>query len=169
MNHLHIADELNRNLEVFRGLFRGAGQEMYLWRPSPGKWCMLEVLCHLLDEEREDFRARVQQVLADPTAPLKPIDPQGWVEQRRYLHQNFEEVLEAFVAERKSSVQFLSTLRDPRWENEHVHPKLGPMSAWKFLANWLAHDYHHIRQVTTLKYLFWQEKTGEDLSYAGSW
>ena len=78
MNHLQIADELNRNLEVFRGLFRGADQQVYLWRPSPEKWCMLEVLCHLLDEERRrDFPRQTVKLRRMPAPQHGELDERG--------------------------------------------------------------------------------------------
>jgi hypothetical protein len=43
------------------------------------------------------------------------------------------------------------------------------MSAGMLLANWLAHDYLHFRQITKLKYDYIKYRTGEDLAYAGTW
>jgi len=43
------------------------------------------------------------------------------------------------------------------------------MSAKFILANWLAHDYLHIRQITRLKYDYLQDIPNENLSYAGNW
>ena len=137
----YIQSELERNRNIFRELFTGLSAEEYLWRPAPGKWCLLEVLCHLYDEEREDFRARVQQVLEAPDKPLVPIRPVEWVTERRYLEQDYEIMLGQFLEERDRSLLWLRSLDNPRWENLHEHPKLGKMTAGKFLANWLAHDY----------------------------
>jgi hypothetical protein len=36
-------------------------------------------------------------------------------------------------------------------------------------ANWLAHDYLHIRQILRLKYEYLKSISEEDLSYAGEW
>jgi len=74
----------------------GLTKEMYLWKPAPEKWCLLEIVCHLYDEEREDFRARTRHVLETPTDTLPPIDPQGWVGSRKYIHQDYPEVLNKF-------------------------------------------------------------------------
>jgi hypothetical protein len=90
MNHHQIAAALEANRAVFADLFSGLSRELYLWKPDPGAWCLLEVLCHLYDEEREDFRARCRQVLEHPEAPLPKIDPVGWVQSRAYLEQDFE-------------------------------------------------------------------------------
>ena len=78
-------------------------------------------------------------------------------------------MLERFLNEREESIQWLETLTNPPWDNAHLHPKLGPMSASLFLNNWLAHDYLHIRQITKLKYDRLKAISGENLDYAGNW
>ena len=42
------------------------------WKPESGGWSILEIVCHLVDEEVEDFRIRVQSTLADPTMSAAP-------------------------------------------------------------------------------------------------
>ncbi len=56
MNTKYIIDELKRNKIVFKDILEGLKKEVYLWKPNPEKWCVLEVVCHLYDEEREIFR-----------------------------------------------------------------------------------------------------------------
>ncbi len=169
MNHINIAIELNRNKEVFRSMLHGVDDVAIKWRPSPEKWCLLEIICHLYDEELIDFRARVQQVLNEPQLPLSPIDPIGWVASHHYMQQDFESVLHNFLAERGRSVNYLNALVAPRWDNVHEHPKFGPMPAILFLNNWLAHDYHHIRQINEVKYLYFKAVCKQPLNYAGNW
>ncbi|MBT8205533.1 MAG: DinB family protein [Eudoraea sp.] len=169
MNIDNIINDLSRNQEVFRELLTGLLDEVYLWKPQPEKWCLLEVVCHLYDEEREDFRARTRHVLQTPKEPMPLFDQIGWVTEREYIRQDFEEKLEAFLKEREQSIAWLSSLQVPKWDNAYDHPKLGPMTAKMFLTNWLAHDYFHIRQIIQIKFGYLQQQTREDLSYAGDW
>ena len=169
MNYKTIIQELSRNRNVFKELFSGLTEEEYLWKTEPNKWCMLEIICHLYDEEREDFRTRTRQVLESPEKSLPPIDPAGWVKERGYMQQNFEKKLDAFLKERDQSVDWLQSLKSPKWDNAYNHPKFGPMTAKMFLSNWLAHDYLHIRQITRLKYDRLGQITDETLNYAGNW
>lgn len=169
MDHQSITAALAANRGVFEHLLSGLSRENYLWKPDPGAWCLLEVLCHLYDEEREDFRARCRQVLENPEAPLPKIDPVGWVHSRAYLEQDFDARLAAFLEERDASVRWLKSLRDPAWHNTYHHPKFGPMPARLFLVNWLAHDYLHFRQITRLKYGYLARHSELPLDYAGTW
>jgi hypothetical protein len=49
-----------------------------LWRarPAPGEWSPVEIVCHLRDEEAEDFGARLRVVLEGGTR-FTSIDPEG--------------------------------------------------------------------------------------------
>ena len=169
MDHSAIIKQISLNGKTFAGLFSGAGEEEARWKPAPGKWCLLEIVSHLYDEEREDFRARVKHTLEAPLEPLPPIDPAGWVESRKYMQRDFNETLHAFLEERKKSVSWLNSLEAPAWQNAHPHPKFGMMSAGMFLANWLAHDYLHFRQITATRFQYLRYATKESLGYAGDW
>ncbi|MCW5520553.1 DinB family protein [Aureitalea sp. L0-47] len=169
MDHHKIISELTRNSQVFHDLLKDSSKEMVLWKPAPDKWCLLEIVCHLHDEECEDFRARVKHVLECPNEPMPPFDPLDLVKARNYIGQDFQVMLDKFSEERSRSLKWLSSLKAPNWDNSYQHPKLGPMSAELFLTNWLAHDYIHIRQILKVKFAYLQQSTNEPLSYAGSW
>lgn len=169
MNHLKIANELLKTKEVFNGLLRDVTKEEYLWRPAADKWCLLEIVCHLYDEEIEDFRARVKHVLETPTLAMKSNDPPAWVHERKYIEWNYSETLNKFLKERDESVKWLRSLTSPNWNNEYQHPKMGPLKAEMFLVNWPAHDYLHIRQITKYKFDYLKYTSGESLGYAGDW
>lgn len=164
-----ITSQLAENKQVFVALLEKLPSHMYLWRSKPDKWCLLEIIFHLVDEEIEDFRTRVMHVLETPDEPIPPIDPEGWVQQREYFRQDYSEKLEEFIEERESSVTWLKSLESPQWKNTAQHPKLGPITAKQLLASWLAHDYHHIRQINVVKYEYLKEYSKEDLGYAGKW
>ena len=169
MNYSTIIHELSKNRGVFKELLTGLTEEEYLWKSDPGKWCLLEIICHLYDEEREDFRARTSLVLEIPTKPLPPIDPAVWVQERAYIKQDYADKLEMFMEERRHSIEWLQSLQSPKWDNAYSHPKFGQMTAKMFLSNWLAHDYLHIRQILKLKFDYLKRLTDENLTYAGDW
>lgn len=164
-----IINELDLNRAVFDSLLRNAPPEQIRWKPSPHKWSLLEVVCHLHDVEHLDFRSRISSVLENPTAPWPPINPLEWVVERMYLEQNMLVMLDKFLAERTSSVSWLRSLESPSWNNVYQHPKEGPLSARLLLHSWLAHDYFHFRQIARLKYAFLRETGGQPLDYAGPW
>lgn len=98
---------------------QGLPREALLERPAPDSWCMLEVLCHLLHEERHDFRPRLEATLYWPDAPWPDGDWAGWMP---YYHEgppNLEETLGAGESERQSSLAWLRGLAAPDWDAVH--------------------------------------------------
>ena len=55
-------------------------------------------LHHLYDEEREDFRRRLDHVLFHPDQTVaQAFNPRGWVVERRYNEQDFEQTVAGFL------------------------------------------------------------------------
>lgn len=169
MDYNKIITELERNKDVFSKLLSELPKAQYLWKANSEKWCLLEICCHLHDEEREDFRTRTKYVLETPELPLPTFDPVKWVKDRAYIQQDYDRVMNNFLKEREKSVKWLQSLSNPKWDNAFNHPKFGKMTAELFLTNWLAHDYLHMRQILKLKFDYLDQLTKEPLSYAGNW
>lgn len=164
-----IIDQFQKNKCIFKDLFKDESEDLYLWKQSSEKWCLLEILCHLYDEEREDFKFRTKWVLERPNEIPPPFNPIDWVTERNYIGQNYNEMLDKLLKERDESINWLKSLGDVSWNNSFEHPKLGTMTAKYFLNNWLSHDYLHIRQIIKLKFNFFSAHVGSDLNYAGTW
>ncbi len=164
-----IIEQLKRNEAVFRDVLSHENENMVLWKLAPEKWCLLEIVCHLYDEERFDFRFRTQWVLEKPNQTPPPIDPVGWVTKHDYIHQDYSSMVETFLKERRQSIIWLESLKKANWDHAFEHSKLGKLTAKHFLTNWLAHDFLHIKQILKLKYDYLKHSSGENLDYAGIW
>ena len=170
MNHVALIKRLELNSGAFWSLLGGVGSRQARWKPAPDQWSALEVVCHLGDEEREDFRQRLRSTLADPSEPWPAIDPGGWVSERRYLERDLAAAVEDFLEERKQSVAWLNDLSSPAWENRYAHPLLGEITAGDLLASWVAHDFLHLRQLSRLHYLYAAALAEpHSAAYAGDW
>lgn len=139
------------------------------WKPPSGAWSVLEVVNHLVDEEVEDFRRRLELTLRDPALPWPKNDPEGWATARRYNERELGESLRRFLMEREASLRWLRSLRDPDWTRAYQHP-IGPLAAGDLMTSWAAHDTLHIRQIAKRLY----ELAGRDgapysSAYAGQW
>lgn len=170
MNISTIATRMESNMNVISSLVSGASNEHARWKPSADAWSLLEVLCHLYDEEREDFRTRIDLTLHQPDTPWPPIDPQGWSIGRGYNERDLATTLSAWLDERTKSVVWLRGLSNPDWDIARPTPWGGTIRAGDVMASWLAHDHLHIRQLNELHYL-WHKKQSEpfDVGYAGDW
>ena len=169
MNLNYFIDRFSRNRQVFTGLVGNIAPDQAKWKPEPDKWAILEVVNHLYDEEREDFRQRLELVFADPAQPWPSIDPRGWVASRNYIGRALDESLENFLAEREKSLSWLRQLSNPKWDNSNEGPN-GILSAGDLLASWLAHDFLHIRQITRLEWQYVGSISQPyQTTYAGPW
>ncbi len=170
MNAKKLIESLRRFPLCLEPLIMSLSVEDARWKPATGQWSVLEIVCHLRDEESQDFRTRLRLTLQDPQAVWPSIDPPRAAVDRRYNEDSLPAALRSFLAERQQSIAWLQSLSAPDWDCFHVHPQLGKFSAGDLLAAWSAHDWLHLRQVS--KRLFEQaaEQAGRfSTRYAGEW
>jgi hypothetical protein len=161
--------QLEGNSERIEALARGVTQEEASWKPNPESWSMLEVVNHLYDEEREDFRVRLNIILHHPNDQWPPIDPQGWVVERKYNQRELAESIENFVKEREASLEWLRGLGEPDWDTQYTSP-FGSMKAIDMFGAWVTHDQLHMRQLVELHRRYTEQQAKPfSLAYAGDW
>jgi hypothetical protein len=164
-----LYQELAHGVEMIRALTRGITPAEARLKPSPESWSILEVMCHLNDIEREDFRWHLDSILHRPAEEWTPIDPASWVTTRGYNERNLAETLDSFLAERDKSLAWLMSLSTPNWEAEHSD-QFGSIKAGEMLASWVAHDNLHIRQLVELRRIRIVSLAEPfDVGYAGEW
>lgn len=165
-----LIDRLERFPPALLALVSVLSPEDLRWKPDPGSWSVQEIVCHLVDEETADFRARVISTLEDPTRPWTPIDPEGWAIERQYHTQDLHQKLNLFVDLRAQSIEILRSIASPDWSRSYRHPKIGDLSAGYMLSCWCAHDALHLRQITKrLHQLALRDGHDPELAYAGLW
>jgi hypothetical protein len=171
MIHLNeIIRQLAANAEAVRALVEPVSDEQAEWKPDPETWSLREVMGHLYNEERLDFRKHLKEMSSDP--------PQAWgasSPKERISIESCQQGLEGFSAERNASLAWLGALEAPAWDVTS-QARFGPagdaltFSAGDVLVSWLAHDFLHIRQINELLYA-WAVRQASPYSvdYAGGW
>jgi hypothetical protein len=164
-----LYQELQNSTEMIRALLSGITQGDAQIRPDPESWSILEVVCHLYDEEREDFREHLDFILHRQNEEWHQIDPQKWVIERKYNEQDFVEMQEKYFAERKKSLVWLWEISSADWDSLYTS-QYGSTTAGEMLACWIAHDNLHIRQLVELRRARIESiTTPYNLEYAGDW
>lgn len=168
--HLNaVIDILDKNADRIRSLAQGIDPDQAHFRPGPEDWSMVEVINHLYDEEKEDFRQRLDTILHQPGAPLPPINPEAWVEERGYNERDLQPSLEDFLRERQSSLAWLRNLQDPDWDNTFTSGEFS-IKAGDVLVSWVAHDQLHMRQLVEIhRALTLNAFAPYQVEYAGQW
>ena len=164
-----LYEELEHSTEMIRSLLAGINQVESQIRPDAKSWSILEVVCHLYDEEREDFREHVDFILHRQNEEWHSIDPQSWVTERKYNEQDMYEMSEKFFSERRKSLEWLTEISNSDWETTYTS-QYGSVSAGEMFCCWVAHDNLHVRQLTELR-RNWIERITQpyDIQYAGDW
>jgi hypothetical protein len=165
----HLARRMAENAAAIQALVQGLTDEQARWKPDPDSWSVLEVVCHLLDEERSDFRIRLDLTLHRPGEPWPGINPQGWVTERAYNQQVLPAALAALAQERETSLAWLRALPPPDWTAARQAP-WGQITAGDLMAAWVAHDILHTRQLVELRWALTRaELEPHSVEYAGQW
>jgi hypothetical protein len=164
-----LCRDLEHGAEIIRALVMGVTQAEAQVKPTLEAWSILEVICHLADEEREDFRQRVDYILNRPGEAWPPIHPGAWVTERHYNERDLERSLSDFLAERAQSLAFLKDLGSANWDISTVTP-FGELKAGDLLSSWVAHDNLHMRQLIELRRVRLERLSSPyDIRYAGDW
>lgn len=164
-----LYQELVHSTEMIRAMLAGIDQEQSQVKPDAQSWSILEVVCHLYDEEREDFREHLDFVIHRQNEEYHVIDPQGWITERKYNEQNFSEAQEKFFAERQASLEWLKTIARSDWDTTYTS-EYGSVSAGEMFSCWVAHDNLHLRQLVELRRARIESITKPyPIEYAGDW
>ena len=164
MIHLQeIIRQLAGNAEAIRALAQTFSAEQARWKPDANAWAMKEVMEHLYNEERSDFRWHLKAMFGGPLQPRERIPV-----------ENHGRALGGFLAEREDSIAWLAALDAPDWEVTTTL-RFGPsetrtLNAGDMLVAWVEHDFLHMRQLVELMH-GWHEQQSSPCSvwYAGEW
>jgi hypothetical protein len=164
-----LYQELQYSTEMIRTLLSGITQEEAQIRPTPDAWSVLEVVCHLYDLEREDFREHLDFILHRQEEEYHEIDPQSWIRERRYNEQDLQLMQDKFFSERQKSLKWLEGLDKTDWDITYMS-QYGSVSAGEMFSCWVAHDNLHIRQLIELRRARIEKLTQPyPIEYAGEW
>ena len=138
--------ELGRLPAVLQALLGGLDEVDARTRPATGEWSTVEILCHLRDEEIEDFGARLR-VIVGGAGEFAPIDPERWAEERRYRDASLPEVLEEFRSRRQVSLDLLAAVAPDTLAGARSLGRRGRLSGLDILTAWVSHDRIHLAQL----------------------
>lgn len=166
-----LRDQTRRELARFSSLLELLVGELdeagWRARPAPDEWSPVEIVCHLRDEETEDFSARLQVILAGG-ARFSPNDPERVAVDRQYRQANPSEALAAFRTCRMASLDLLGSVVPDHLLGTAERPNGGRLSGLDILASWVAHDRLHLRQLAGTLARQWADRWAPlQVDYAG--
>lgn len=163
-----VRTDLARLPATLRALLDGLDTALWRERPVADEWSPIEIVCHLRDEEAEDFGARVRVVVTGGDR-FTPIAPERWAVERRYRDAGPVTTLAAFCERRAANLEFLATVPPDRLRTTVIQASTGTLSGLDLLAAWVTHDRLHLAQLAgTLARLGARRWTPLRAEYAGT-
>lgn len=168
-----LITRLETTSAAFPNLLKNVSESDGHWKPTADDWSIVEIVCHLADEDADDFRKRIELTLQDPSTEWPPIDPPQTAVDRKYNEVTLKDAIQRFVSERKRSLVWLDSHAsqiEAELENTYKHPVHGPFRLGDLLGSWVAHDQLHLRQLTKRFYqLTCRDAEPYSTRYAGDW
>src|SRR6185369_16984365 len=84
-----LLDVLHETPTRLGQLLDGVTPELARWTPAPGKWSIVQILCHLRDMERDAYLARYRRILTEDNPQLPDIDGDALALESDYQSQDF--------------------------------------------------------------------------------
>ena len=121
-------------------------RQMWLYKTSPEKWSIHEIILHLTDSEVRSY-VQCRHFIAEPDSSVAKFNGAGWACALGYFHQSARGALKIISHLRRMTCELLVTLPEQVWDHRVEHPTEGPLS----LAQWVEiqerHIPHHIDQM----------------------
>ncbi len=118
--HLDAAEKSPKQIAA---AVTGLSDKVLRYKPTPDKWCILEILGHLADMEVL-YAYRFRQMLADKKPVIAPIDQDDWARNLGYMERPPAELVALYGLNRHANVQLLRRLKPGDLNKSAYHPEL---------------------------------------------
>lgn len=121
-------------------------REMWMFKPSPDRWSIHEIVIHIADSEANSY-VRCRRFVAQPGESVMAYDEMRWADALRYHDQSTEEAVELFKWLRLRSYRLIKSLPEAVWSNTVLHPDNGVMTMDDWLDVYERHVREHVEQM----------------------
>jgi hypothetical protein len=146
--HLDAAEKSPKQIAA---AVSGLSDKTLRYKPSPDKWCILEILGHLADIEIV-YAHRFRQMLADKKPVIAPMDQDAWAQNLGYLETPAPGLVALYGLNRHHTVQLLRRLKLADLGKTAYHPELKrEVTVADYVERIGTHGANHLAQIERLK------------------
>jgi hypothetical protein len=144
-------DEAEKGPKKLAAAISALPDKVLRYKPSPDKWCILEIVGHLADVEII-YGYRTRQMIADKNPTIAPIDQDDWTRELGYLEASPAELLAQYGLNRHHNLRLLRRLKPSDLKRSAWHPERNSNVDLEDMVQRLAsHDANHLQQIELLK------------------
>jgi len=146
--HLDTAEKSPKQIAA---AVSGLSDKVLRYKPSPEKWCILEILGHLVDVEIV-YAYRMRQMLADEKPVIAPMDQDAWARHLGYMETPAAESVALYGLNRHHNLRLLRGLKPADLDKSAYHPELkGNVTVAEMVERMAGHGPNHLAQIERLK------------------
>ena len=112
--------------------------------PVPGRWSMLECVCHIADFE-PILAYRMKSMLAFDSPEVVGIDETEYGKALHYRKRDVEAELDVFGSTRTQMLRIFENLRPDDFVRTGRHTELGRIAVWTYMQASSGHVEHHMK------------------------
>jgi hypothetical protein len=147
-NHLEAAEKSPKQVAA---AVSGLSEKVLRYKPTPDKWCILEILGHLADIEIV-YAYRLRQMLADKKPVIAPMDQDEWSRNLGYMETAPAELIALYGLNRHANLRLLQRLKPGDLEKSAFHPESKKdITVAELVERMGAHGTSHLAQIEKLK------------------
>jgi hypothetical protein len=129
-----------------RNVVAGTGREQLVSRPVPGRWSVLEVVCHLADTDA-NIAHRIKRVLSEDRPAFDRVRRDLLHAALTYHERDVEEELMLFDFGRRQVARILAASPAGAWDRTGVVGDRGDRSVAQLVDGAVQHLSHHLASV----------------------
>ena len=146
--HLDAAEKSPKEIAA---AVSGLPDHVLRYKPSPEKWCVLEILGHLADMEMV-LGYRMRQMLADNKPVIAPLDQDEWARHLGYMDSVPAELVAFYGIARHYNLRLLRRVRPEDYGKSAYHPEMmREMDVAEIAQRIGVHGANHLQQIEGLK------------------
>ncbi len=146
--HLDAAEKSPKEIAA---TVSGLSEKVLRYKPSPEKWCVLEILAHLADVEII-YGYRLRQMLADAKPIIAPLDQDAWARNLNYLDSPASELVAFYGLGRHHNLRLLRSLKASDFSKSAFHPEMQrDVTVADLVERMGGHGAAHLQQIEKLK------------------
>jgi hypothetical protein len=147
----NFLDAAEKSPKQIAAAVTGLPDKVLRYKPSPEKWCILEIIGHLADIEVV-YAYRLRQMLADKKPVIAPMDQDDWARNLGYMETPPAELIALYGLNRYANLRLLRRMKVGDLAKSAYHPELHhDVTVAEYVEKLGTHGAHHLAQIERLK------------------